>query len=299
MILNLRELTGHVEYHHFKMDTFESVIKLVKPDMYFASTDIRYGYYSLPIAEEDRKKLRFSHKSKIYQYRVLPNGISCAPRQFTKLMKPVYASSRMLGHKNSGYTDDSLLMADTQSDCANNIFDTVSLMSNLGFMIHEKKSVLVPTKKITFLGNDIDSEKMIVTLPNNKIEKIVKACTELFIAKRARIRQVAHVLGLMVSSFSTIEFGPLHYRLIEHEKIQAVKQVCGDYDSYMTITPEMRDDLSWWMHDLYTQERKICHGNPDIIITTDASAFGWGAICNNIKIGGRWNDFEIQNHINY
>ena len=41
------------------MDTFDTVIKLVMPDMYFASTDNRHGYYSIPIAEEDRKSLDF------------------------------------------------------------------------------------------------------------------------------------------------------------------------------------------------------------------------------------------------
>jgi len=46
------------------MDTFETVLKLVKPGMYFASTDIRHGYYSVPIAEEDQVKLRFNHYEK-------------------------------------------------------------------------------------------------------------------------------------------------------------------------------------------------------------------------------------------
>ena len=45
-------------------------------------------------------------------------------------MKPVYASLRMLGHTNSGYIDDSLLLADTYSECEDNVSDTVDLMTN-------------------------------------------------------------------------------------------------------------------------------------------------------------------------
>jgi len=93
----------------------------------------------------------------------------------------------MLGHKNSGYIDDSLLMGDTYSECAENVSDTVHLMTNLGFMIHEKKSVLIPTKKITFLGNNIDSEEIIVSLPEKKVEKIVQACTELYGLSKVKI----------------------------------------------------------------------------------------------------------------
>jgi hypothetical protein len=106
----------------------------------------------------DRLKLRFKKSGKIYQYVALPNVISCAPLLFTKLMKPVYASLRMLGHTNSGYIDDSLLMSNSFTGCVQNVKDSIDLMSNVGFVIHEKKSVLIPAKKITFLGNDIDSE---------------------------------------------------------------------------------------------------------------------------------------------
>ena len=74
-------------------------------------------------------------------------------------MKPVYASLRMLGHTNSGYIDDSLLLADTYSECEDDVSDTVDHMTNVGFMIHEKKSVFKPTRQIKYLGNNIFSEK--------------------------------------------------------------------------------------------------------------------------------------------
>jgi hypothetical protein len=78
------------------METFESVLKLVNSQTWFASIDLRHAYYSVPMAKEDQLKLRFQKSGKIYQYVALPNGISCAPLLFTKLMKPVYASLRML-----------------------------------------------------------------------------------------------------------------------------------------------------------------------------------------------------------
>ena len=49
----------------------------------------------------------------------------------------------MLGHTNSGYIDNPLLEGDTADECAENIQHTVSLMTELGFVVHEKKSVLV------------------------------------------------------------------------------------------------------------------------------------------------------------
>ena len=62
MILNLRELNKCITPHHFliKMDTFEMALKLVKQYCYFGSIDLRHAYYSVSIAEEDQKYLRFT-----------------------------------------------------------------------------------------------------------------------------------------------------------------------------------------------------------------------------------------------
>ena len=72
--------------------------------------------------------------------------------------------------------DDSLLVEETFSECQKNVEDTVSLMTDLGFLIHEEKSVLIPTKTITFLGNNIDSEERTMSLPESKKNLIVQEC---------------------------------------------------------------------------------------------------------------------------
>ncbi|KAK6181898.1 hypothetical protein SNE40_009676 [Patella caerulea] len=59
MILNLKKLNEFISYHHFKMDTFESALRLIKPDCYLASIDLRHAYYSVPMAQEHQKYLRF------------------------------------------------------------------------------------------------------------------------------------------------------------------------------------------------------------------------------------------------
>ena len=150
MILNLKKINEKVSYNHFKMDTFETALKLIKRNVFRASVDIHHVYYSIPVAFEHRKFLCFLWKGKLYSYTCVPYGISCAPRLFTKLMKPVYATLCQLGHTNSGYIDDSLLVAEEFGSCENNVLDTVDLMSNLGFLIHETKLVLIPTTKILF-----------------------------------------------------------------------------------------------------------------------------------------------------
>lgn len=225
MILNLKELNEYIEPHHFKMETFESALKLIKPFSYFASIDLRHAYYSINMAENDQKFLRFQWRETFYQYTCLPNGITSAPRIFTKLMKPVYSTLRQYGHKNVAYIDDSLLIADTPLECTNNVKDTVCLLQNLGFFIHEKKSVFIPTQMITFLGNVIDSVSMTVTLPKEKVDHIKDECLRLQKKKKTSIREVSRIIGILVSSFSAVDYGNLHYRILEKEKRLCIKKV--------------------------------------------------------------------------
>ena len=59
MILNLSELNQELTYHHFKMDTFDTVTQLITQDCFMASLDLKDAYYTISIHPSDRKDLRF------------------------------------------------------------------------------------------------------------------------------------------------------------------------------------------------------------------------------------------------
>ena len=50
VIFNLKRLNEAVSYHHFKMDTLETAIKLMRPGCYMTSIGLKNAYYSIPIA---------------------------------------------------------------------------------------------------------------------------------------------------------------------------------------------------------------------------------------------------------
>jgi hypothetical protein len=62
----------------------------------------------------------------------------------------------------------------------------------------------------------------------------------------AKIREVARVLGLIVSSFSAVDHARLYYREIEKAKFIALIKSCGNFDAPMKITSNMREELNWW-----------------------------------------------------
>ena len=301
LILNLKNLNDHVEYHHFKMDTLQSAIRLMKQNCFMASVDLRDAYYSVPIDSEHQKFLRFTWRGKLFQFVCLPNGLACAPRLFTKILKPVYATLRQKGHLNVGYIDDSYLQGDTREDCQANVTDTCDLFSRLGFVIHPLKSVLVPTQSLIFLGFILNSVNMTVKLTPGKIEHIKAKCGSLLRNKSCSIHDLAEVIGLMVSSFPGVLFGPLFYRNLEIEKTSALRVSKGNYFAPVELSSSSLEELQWWQDNLDDAVFPVClpHSNIDITLYTDASNMGWGAVMGTEKTGGRWNEVEATHHINY
>ena len=84
-ILNLKELNKFIVYRHFKMDSLKTVTDLMTQGCFMASVDIKDVYYTVPIATEHQKYLKFMWRDKLYQFTCLPNGLASAPRIFTKL----------------------------------------------------------------------------------------------------------------------------------------------------------------------------------------------------------------------
>ncbi|XP_068737579.1 uncharacterized protein [Montipora capricornis] len=63
-------------------------------------------------------------------------------------------------------------------------------------------------------------------------------------------------------------------------KTEALKLKRGSYDANMVLSDDMKSELQWWVDNLETATFPISNGNPDIVIDTDASLIGWGAVCN-------------------
>ena len=68
------------------METMHSVVKVIRPNSYMASVDIKDAYYSVPIGQECQKYLKFQFQSKLCCYTCLPNGLCTGPLKFTKLL---------------------------------------------------------------------------------------------------------------------------------------------------------------------------------------------------------------------
>ena len=164
--------------------------------------------------------------------------------------------------------------------------------------MHPEKSQFYPSQVISFLGFVINSKEMTISLSSEKKNALFNLGEKFIKKPSATIREVSSLLGKITSSFPGVRFAKLHYRQIESNKIRALKQQCGNYDKKMTLGAKAIEELWWWKSNILGSFNNITEGNPELILTTDASKTGWGAVIDGGSTGGTWNTTEQELHIN-
>ena len=177
--------------------------------------------------------------------------------------------------------------------------DTVIyLLQNLGFIINVKKSILHPCQKIEFLGMEIDSIKMTLSLTPEKVQKVVKTCQNLLRSHSTTLLELTRVVGLLSSTIQAVEPAKIQLRFLQQQQIVCLRKKMN-YQSVITLNTKSRTELTWWIENLrFCNGRTFSQLNPQVIIQTDASLTGWGAVCNGVQTSGQLTEEERSLHIN-
>lgn len=298
-VINLQHLNKHVRTEHFKMESIRSAKGLIQRGDWMAKLDLKDAYLAVPLLPAHRSLFSFNWKGKLWRFKTLPFGLSSAPLIFNKLMKPVVALMRKLAIQVILYLDDMLIMAQREAEIKGCLATALEILTALGFVINLPKSVTTPTQEMEFLGFQLDSRAMVISLPQRKMKSLRQAALQLKNQKQVSVRALARLLGMMVAAHPAVLPAPLYYRHLERARSLALQQGLT-YESIIEVNQEMEPDLDWWIH-----QAQLHNGRPlqilhcDLTIETDASKVGWGACCNQIKTGGPWTLEEKQKHINF
>ena len=262
----------------------------MRKDYFMASVDLSDAFYSIKIREHDRRYFRFYFNEIKYQFTALVMGYSCSPRIFTKILKPVFAYLRSLGHVSVYFIDDSWLSGDSYQACMCNVNDTVQLMDKLGLTVNQKKSVLEPCKKLMFLGFILCTESMTVKLTFEKGEDIISLCTKVLNSKRITIRVLAKLIGKLTAAEPGVQHAPLYIRPLEKIKEKELNIHKGNFDSFMKVPRSIHTTLTWWIKNIQKSFKSILSPDTNMVIYTDASLKMFRAFdeTNDLKTNGFW-----------
>jgi hypothetical protein len=141
-ILNVKVLNKkYLPKKHFKMETLQAILPLIRRFDWFASWDVRKGYYNIALHPAVQRFFCFDFDGQRYQFKCLVMGLSIAPLFFTKLMNVLVSLAQSWGICVSIYLNDLLTRGPSYKEALADHECFGNLPQLAGFLLHEVKSV--------------------------------------------------------------------------------------------------------------------------------------------------------------
>ena len=144
-ILDLRPLNKHLKVLKFCMLHTTDVLQGIRKHDWFTAIDLEDAYFHVPIAPHHRQFLRFAFEGRAYQFRVLPFGMSLAPRVFTWFVAAALSPLQGRGMRIFPYLDDWLVCARSRVDALSDLALLIEHVTRLGLTVNYAKSSLTPS----------------------------------------------------------------------------------------------------------------------------------------------------------
>ena len=299
-ILDLRRLNRFLKRLPFRMLRTADVIRAIEPGAWFITIDLKEAYFHVPIAVEHRQFLRFSFLHKTYQFRVLPFGLSLAPRVFTKFIQVALEPLQQEGILVLPYLDDWLLYAATPEQATANANHLLHHVTALGLRVNWEKSCLLPAQSVNFLGMHLDSRAMRANLTGTRLEAIQHALARVRTGHRTPYIQLLRLAGLLTAATTVIQLGLLHLRPFQRWLIALRLSAVHHRRTMVRVTDSCSSCLLRWRQEDFLLS-EVSMGPPPAcreVVTTDASSMGWGGVWQRQGVSGQWDPHMRRCHIN-
>ena len=285
-VINLKRLNEWVKPQHFKMEGIGTLKELLRVNDWMVKVDLKDAYFTVPIHVDHQPMLRFQVGLEHYQFTCLLFGLSCAPWVFTKVMKPVAIFLRSMGVRMVVYIDDILLMAESAEQVTLHLEALLYLLTGLGFIINAPKLVTSPTQQIEFLGLWVNSTTLHLSLPGEKLHHIRLEVSQTLQKDQVTARHLAQVIGKLHTASQAVLPVSLFYRSVQGDLQKVLSSNNQDYTASINLSLPAREELLWWQERLAQWNGKalVCQ-KETVVIRSDASLQGWGAVCNGTRIG--------------
>ena len=175
-------------------DAVRAVIRLGRGTM-LAKFDLESAYHMVPVHPQDCLLVGLRWQGATYVDGVLPFGLRSAPKLFTVVAD---ALLRIMGQhgvrKGIHYIDDFLILGPADSDVCGKALETCMVICRrLGVAVTPHKTE-GPGTSISFLGILIDSERMVLQLPQDKLTRLCHLIVE-WRGRKCCKRQLLSLIG--------------------------------------------------------------------------------------------------------
>lgn len=298
-ILNLKPLNLFVNRKGFKLDSLGSVKLLLRPGDFTTSLDLKDAYLHVPIHPAHYKYLRFEFMGSHFQFVALPFGLASSPRVFCKVLAPVVEFLRLQGIHLLFYLDDGLLIHHCPKTLLGQTQLVIHTLEKLGWLISPEKSRLVPSQTFVFLGGQFDTVAGTMTPTPDRVCNLRHSSLMVREMSPVSVHSVLQLLGHIASLIDLVPLTRCHMRGIQFCLHRQWRPSTDPTTTMIHLDHPALADVDWWLASPNVLSGcLIWPPSADIVLTTDASLSGWGAVWGDRFLQGLWNAQDLVLHIN-
>ena len=152
--VDFRRLNSITTKHNWPMPTIDDFLPTLGKSKYFSTCDLRSGYWQVKMAPGDKQKTAFICHKGLFEFNVMPFGLSCAPGIFCELMSVVLEGLESFA---SAYMDDVLIFSETIEDHVKHISMVFDRLRKAGLRLKRSKCDFFK-KELNYLGHVISEQ---------------------------------------------------------------------------------------------------------------------------------------------
>ena len=286
-IFNMKWTNLFMAKHPFKMTGVKVLRNLLEQGDWLVSIDLKDAYLNIRLHPSQTKYQRYVHNGQVWEIVTLPFGNAQAPYGFSRFVKPLLQRWRRRHQvKLLAWLDDIIIAHKDPLYLLKVLQAILDDLSWAGLKVNPKKgkSTLYPTQDLIWVGIRWLTRTCQLLIPACRIkgvkQEIRTVLRHVRTKRKVTAREACRLLGRIQALAEAIVPQRVMSRPVLQDLHLALKS-CKGYDSKVHFSRGSLEALHWLANNLGRwngscwEPTKQLH---EIIVITDASPYGWGAI---------------------
>lgn len=268
--VDYRRLNAITDRDVYPLPRIDDILDRLAGCQYFSTLDLKAGYWQLPIDERDKNKTAFVTTEGLYEFNVLPFGLSNAPASFQRIMNSVLGALRW--DLALVYLDDIIIYSKSFAQHLHHVDLVLAALHKANVRLNLSKCSLA-RKQLDYLGFRITQDGIKPTTAN------VRKTLDFPIPTSAKAAysfvQLAQFYRRFIKNFASIA-APLNvFKITDAQFVWT--------DACQQAFDELKRQLSQYPLLAFYDDRSAL----TLRINTDASNVGIGGVLHQVTPDGR------------
>ncbi len=271
---------------YVSVDTASQNVLKIGRGAALAKFDVSGAFRTVPVHPDDRHLLGMKWKGKTYVDKVLPFGLRSAPKLYNAIADGLLWILLNVDNVDGiHYLDDYLLFGPPDlAQCGASLHRALYRCEILGVPVAPAKTE-GPSTRLTFLGIQMDTISMTLSLPAEKLSRLLAMIREWGTKSSCTKRELLSIIGCLQHACCVIKPG----RQFLRRMIDLAKGVRALHHR-VWLNAGFRSDLRWWgcflpLWNGHCPMSSVVTQVPRAVLTSDASG-SWG--CGAFTSTGQW-----------